>query len=180
MAAVFHYVIQDKFCRAAYNFSYGIAVFLQSAVQIVFIDLIGQPDAAHRGIHVFTVALDGCSLAPKIHVVVAGKAAAAIIDARRLLSAPGHLVHHADVRLQALLKAADTCTPIVHLRIDIDSVVTAPRRADIAVPLPLQIQRLPPLPAAGDHQVLAIVIEQFTERVKIARVFEHLIRGDGR
>ena len=56
--------------------------------------------------------------------------------------------------------------PVVHLCIDVDRVVAAPRRADHVVPNALEVGRLGAWPRTGNEQITAILKEQ-GEQVRV-------------
>ena len=50
--------------------------------------------------------------------------------------------------------------PVVHLRVDVDGVVGAPRGAQVLVPNALEVGGLGAGPGAGDNQIAAVLVQQ--------------------
>ena len=66
--------------------------------------------------------------------------------------------------------------PVVHLGVDVDRVVRAPRRPQLVVPDALQVRRLRARAAAGDQQVAAVLEQQLDElRIRGAELHDPLI-----
>ena len=91
------------------------------------------------------------------------------MKARRALKAHGpsgdaavaqYLTVQAHQRLCQLVQVAGAGEPVVHLRVDIHSVVAKPRRELLPVPKALEICRLGPGAGAGYQQIAAKVEQQ--------------------
>src|SRR5690554_3989448 len=63
----------------------------------------------------------------------------------------------------ALRQVAHFSRPVIHLRIDVDRVVAAPRRAELVIPYALQICRLSTGPGTGDEQITPILKQELDE-----------------
>lgn len=69
-------------------------------------------------------------------------AARAIVNPGRLTAASRQPPGIVNQRLMQLGQIGDLCWPIIHLRIDIQCVIAAPRRPGILVPDALEVRRL--------------------------------------
>ena len=99
----------------------------------------------------------GAGRAPQIGVVVRHPAAGAVHLARRARAGHRQVRHHGRQRVHRLGQVRRQRRPVVHLGVDVDGVLAAPRRRHALVPEALQVRRLRTGPRAGDEQVAAVL-----------------------
>ena len=81
----------------------------------------------------------------------------AIIDLHRLATGTGQPIDKIKKRAMGFRKIGHFRRPVIHFRIDVQRIVTAPGRLHQLVPDPLQIEGLRTRPGAGDHQVSPVL-----------------------
>ena len=139
-----------------------------------------EPRAAGRP-HAPLRSVDRCGGAPQIGVVMRHPAAGAVHLARRARAGHRQVRHHRRQRVHRLGQVGRERRPVVHLGVDVDGVLAAPRRRHAVVPEALQVRRLRTRPRAGDEQVAA-VLEVERGEARIAAVAEpaHALVGRAR
>ena len=115
-----------------------------------------EPRAAGRP-HSPLRAVDRSGGAPEIRVVMRHPSAGAVHLARRSRAGDRQIRHHRRQRIHRLGEVGRERRPVVHLRVDVDGVLAAPRRRHALVPEALQVRRLRAGPRAGDQQVAAVL-----------------------
>ncbi len=115
-----------------------------------------QPGAARRP-HAILRSVDRSGGAPQIGVVMRHPAAGAVHLARRPRTGHRQIRHHRRQRVHRLGQVGRERRPVVHLGVDVDGVLAAPRRRHALVPEALQVRRLRTGPRAGDEQVAAVL-----------------------
>ena len=126
-----------------------------------------QPPVLRRGI------------APYIGIVVAYRSAAAVHLPSRHPAVLPHTLDMVEKRRMAVGKVLHFRAPVVHFRIDIYRVLSAPRRPHILVPYALQIQRQSILAAARYHKVARKIEVHFRKLVvpaALADFFQTFVR----
>jgi hypothetical protein len=83
--------------------------------------------------------------------------ASAIHLARGARTGHGQIRHERGQRVHRLGQVGRERRPVVHLGVDIDGVLAAPRRGHAFVPDALQICRLRPGPRAGNEQIAPVL-----------------------
>ena len=169
--------IEEKLRRALER---GIKLFQlrRVAAELVAIpEVQAQPRAAHRP-HAPRGTVNRRGRAPQVRVVMRHPAARAVLRLRGARAGHGEIIHHREQRLDALGEIARLGGPVIHLRVDVDGVFAAPRRACAVVPQPLQARRLTTGPRRADEQVTAKLIIQRRELrvVALGKMFDALVR----
>ena len=82
-------------------------------------------------------AIDGRGCAPHVCVVMHHPAAGSIHRPGGFRAGLGQILHHRHERFDALRQVARLRRPIIHLRVDVDRVLTAPWRVHAVIPNPL-------------------------------------------
>ena len=89
-----------------------------------------------------------------------------------LCSLPARRTQRVDVVEEwqvSLSQVRDFRGPVVHLQVDVEVIVTVPRRAHAVVPQPLQIRRQSAWATAGHQQIPAeLKIQRFERRIRLA------------
>ena len=116
----------------------------------------GEPRAARRPEPPLR-AVDRGRRAPEIRVVVGDPATGAIHLAGRACARHGEVLNHGGQRVHRLLQVRGHRRPVVHLGVDVDRVLAAPRRRQAVVPDALQIGGLRAGARAGDEQVARVL-----------------------
>ena len=144
-----------------------------AAEQVVLVEVLRQPRPGHRprGPHRVAVApvADHARVPPEVGVVVRRPAARAVHRRRGARAVHRQLTDERQQRLVQLGEVGRFRRPVVHLRVDVDRVVRAPRRPDVFVPDALEVGRLRAGPARRDQQVAAVLEEQLDEFGSAAR-----------
>ncbi len=139
-----------------------------AAERVVLPQVVAEPRARQREVGPLrlsaAVVAHRRRLAPEVGVVVRAPAAAAVVDAGRFRAVHAQILDEVEERGVALGQVGDLGRPVVHLRVDVDRVVRAPRRPDHVVPDALEIGRDGVRPRAGDEQIAAILEEQAHQR----------------
>ena len=91
-------------------------------------------------------------------------APSAVMHTRRLCARLGELFDHREKRLHALAEICRFGRPVVHLRVDVDRVLAAPRRGERVIPQTLQVCRLGARPRARGEQVSPVLEVKRGER----------------
>ena len=99
-------------------------------------------------------------LAPQVRVVADRRAAGVKGFLRHVSSGDPQPVQQIEQRLMSLGKVADLRRPVIHFCVDIDRVITAPRRLHPVIPDTLQVEGLRARTGAADQQVPAEAVEQ--------------------
>ena len=100
-------------------------------------------------------------------------AAGAVHLARRSRPGDRQVLDQRRERIHRLLEIRGERRPVVHLGVDVDRVLAAPRRREAVVPDPLQVGRLRPWARAGDEQVARVLEVERSER-RVAALGERL------
>ncbi len=128
-----------------------------SAEQVVLPGMEAQPDPSHRPVRPHRVALTEVAYRvahrPDVGVVVGGPASGPVEVARRHRARLRDVPEEPEQRLVALGQIRRLRRPVVHLGVDVDRVVAAPRRPHVRVPDALQVERGRTRPGAADEQV---------------------------
>ena len=123
--------------------------------QILFPDMETEPGSPHHPVACRDAYILGCGITPDICVMVGHEATTAIHCFCRLCSAFPHILNHSNQRFITLRQVTGKGWPVVHLRIDIDGIFTAPGRCILIVPNPLQIIGQRSGSASCNHQITA-------------------------
>ena len=115
-----------------------------------------QPRAA-GGPHTPLRSVDRSGRAPEIGVVMRHPTAGAVHLARRSRAGDREIRHHRRQWIHRLGQVGRERRPVVHLGVDVDGVLAAPRRRHALVPEALQVCRLRTRPRAGNQQVAAVL-----------------------
>ena len=94
---------------------------------------------------------------PQIGVVMRDPAAGAVHLPGRSRPGDRQILDQRRHRIHRLLEVRGERRPVVHLGVDVDRVLAAPRRREAVVPDPLQVGRLRAGTRAGDEQVAGVV-----------------------
>ena len=137
------------------------------AERVVLPEVRAEPRPAHRPVRPLRVAAaevpDRGGLCPEVGVVVRHPAARSIVDLRRAPAVRRQRLDEGEERLVGLRQVRHLGRPVVHLGVDVERPVGAPRRAHRLVPDALQVGRRPAWPRAGDQQVAPVLVEQRRE-----------------
>ena len=138
-----------------------------AAVQVVLVEVLRQPRPGHRprGPHRVAVApvADHAGVPPDVGVVVRRPAARAVHRRRGPRAGDRQITDEREERLVQLGEVGRFRRPVVHLGVDVDRVVRAPRRPHVVVPDALQVGGLRAGPARRDQQVAPVLEEQLDE-----------------
>ena len=132
-----------------------------------------KPSAAGGPPSAGEVSVDGTGNAPDVRVVVRNPALRAVHLLRSLRAGDGKVLEHGEKRLGKLGQVRHLARPVVHLGVDVHSVLRAPRRIEAVVPEALEIRGLRAGLRAGDEQVAS---EAEVQRGKIRIVRRREIR----
>ncbi len=102
----------------------------------------------------------GIGKAPDVAVMVGHEPSRAVVGPGRPGPADPEVVQKLHQRLMHLRQICSLRRPVVHLRIDVDRIVGAPRRAQVLVPDALQVRRKGSRSGACYQQIAAILEQQ--------------------
>ena len=111
-------------------------------------------------------AADAIAVSPHVAILTEHPAAAFELLAGRALALVMRFGYQVEERLVAFAQVKRFYVPIVHFRIDIGSVIAAPRRAQMWIPYALQISCLSAAPRRRYHKISAEV-EKFLGKAKL-------------
>ena len=137
----------------------------------------GEPGSA-VGEHAPLRTIYRACYAPDIGVMMCHPTTAAIHFLSRLCSRYTQILNQRIQRLRGVTEIRYLGRPVVHLRIDVDSIFTVPRRIFAVVPNTLQVCCLSTRLGRGDEQIATIVIHQCHHRhILAARKFLQALVG---
>src|SRR6478609_3633063 len=102
----------------------------------------GQPHATHRPESPACISTCRCRGSPDIHVMMGSPSTGSIQNPRRSSSCITEIGQHIKQWLMTFTEITDFRWPVIHLRVDVDRVVTVPWRLYLMIPDSLQIGRL--------------------------------------
>ena len=124
---------------------------------VVLEDMQAEPCRTHRPDRRRHPQILRSRITPDVCVVVADKAAAAVHCLCGFPSVCPHAFDQVEQRQMTFRQIADFRRPVVHLNIDVNGIAAAPRRPHVLIPDTLQVHRLCPRAAGGQHQIPPIV-----------------------
>ena len=101
--------------------------------------------------------IDGCCSPPEIGIMMEHPAITIIVVPGRDPAGFHTFIDQVKQGIMAIGKIHHFRRPVIHLRVDIHRVFTAPRRFKLLVPYSLQVRRVSAFPAGTDHQVPGIL-----------------------
>ena len=102
-------------------------IFFVDGEEIMFPQILAEPRAAHRP-HAGVRPVNRCGRAPQIRVVMDDPAVCVVVDFGRAGAGVRQIHDHRRQRLDAFGKIGHFGGPVIHLRVDVDGVLAAPRR----------------------------------------------------